>query len=298
MSWFSDPVGTFKAITHTGNGPSGPPLPGAVRPPSTSPITSPINTGPQSPLGALPVAGSSQFTTAQQQAIQSAFSAAGIWDTIKGLGGDVWGVIAGLLPKNADGSIDWGGALKDVGSWVNNNKDTILQGLAAYNAYQRSQKSDEYANKAIEGLTKSYAAKEPLRVAGQAGLLNPQANTPDLSALSTAGQRGSSLTAPLPVAPNATNFTNAQQLAGPLSGNPFAKALPVAHAPTPTPIAPPLPAPPIPVAQIPSTPPITPSPTPAPLPVAPSVIPALNLPAGATQPSGYRKPMSGRIGTR
>ena len=131
--------------------------------------TSPINTGPQSPYGSgSPVSGP-QFTSAQQSALQNALSAAGIWDTIKGLGGDVWAAVSKILPKNADGSIDWGGALKDVGSWVKNNKDTILQGLAAYNNYQRSQKSDEYAQQALAGAKEAYAAKEPLRVAGQAG---------------------------------------------------------------------------------------------------------------------------------
>lgn len=270
--------GIVNGITHFFGGGSSHPTPGAVRPP--------INTAPQSPVSALPVAGASPFTSAQQQQLQNAFSAAGIWDTIANLGGDVWGVVSKLLPKNADGSIDWGGALKDVGSWVKNNKDTLLQGLAAYNAYQRSQKSDEYAQKAIDGLTKSYAAKEPLRVAGQAGLLNPQANTPDLSLLSSAGQRGLSMTAPLPVAPNSTNFSNAQQLAGPQSGNPFAKGLPVASPPTMPSVAPIASPPPTSVAPLPIAPSAPPSPPSTP------AGPGLALP----QPLPiYRTPRSGRI---
>ena len=197
--------------------------------------TSPINTGPQSPYGSgSPVSGP-QFTSAQQSALQNALSAAGIWDTIKGLGGDVWAAVSKILPKNADGSIDWGGALKDVGSWVKNNKDTILQGLAAYNNYQRSQKSDEYAQQALAGAKEAYAAKEPLRVAGQAGLLNPQANAPDLSGLKTQGQAGMQLAAPQPLPLATGNLENAQRLAaGPMSSNPFTKTLPLATAPTPT----------------------------------------------------------------
>lgn len=196
-------------------------------------MTSPaLNTPRPTGTSALPVVGSSPFTSAQQYQLQNALSAAGIWDTIQGLGGDIWGAISKVLPKNADGSVDWGGALKDVGSWVKNNKDTILQGLSAYNNYERSQKSDAYAQKALEGAEKSYAAKQPLRDAGMAGLLNPQANTPDLSALRTQGQSGLGIKAPLPIAAPTTNLNNAQNLAnGPMSPNSFTKPLPVAGTP-------------------------------------------------------------------
>ena len=201
--------------------------------------SSPFNTGPQSPYGVGSPLGVSPFSSAQQSALQNALSAAGIWDTIKGLGGDVWGAINKILPhvKNPDGTeggIDWAGALKDVGSWVKNNKDTILQGLAAYNNYQRSQKSDEYAQQALAGAKEAYAAKEPLRVVGQAGLLNPQANAPDLSGLKTQGQAGLQLAAPQPLPLATGNLENAQRLAaGPMSSNPFTKTLPLATAPTP-----------------------------------------------------------------
>lgn len=247
----------------------------------------PINTGPQMPqtlpLSSTPGAGG--FSPEQQAQLQNAFSAAGVWDTIKNIGGDVWGVIAGLLPKNADGSIDWGGALKDVGSWVKDNKDTILQGLSAINQYQRSQKSDEYAKRALDLATKSYDAKAPLREAGQAGMLNPQANTPDLSALGAQGQAGLGYMAPSPIPLAKGNLANAQQLAG--AGNPFAKRLPLAP-PAPTPQAPAIPT--LPLATMPVKPP-TPG---APIPQTPGAPPTAALPL-APPTQIYRPAQSGKI---
>lgn len=211
--------------------PTGPNSPyGSTPLPGGGPIT-PLPTGPQYPFGANP---GNSFTTSQQQQIQSAFSAAGIWETIQNLGGDIWGAIAKVLPKTADGSIDWGAIGSDVMKWVKENKGTILDGLSAYNQYERSKKSDEYAQKAIEAKQKSYDAKEPLRVAGMAGMLNPQANTPDLSALK-AKANAAPMQMPLPVAPNTTNFQNAQRIAG--SGNPFTQSLPTPNVPGPLPVA-------------------------------------------------------------
>lgn len=213
--------------------------------PSTLPgsqTTLPLNSGPQSPYGSLPL-GSSPFTGAQQSQLQNALSAAGIWDTISGLGGDIWGTISKILPKNADGSIDWGGALKDIGSWVKDNKSVILDGLNAYNSYQRSQKSDEYAKEALDLATQSYAAKQPLRDAGQAGMLDPASKAPDISALRTQGQNGLSLAAPKPLPLATGGLSNAAQIAGgPTSANPFTKALPLAT--TPGPVTPPVGVPP------------------------------------------------------
>lgn len=184
-----------------------------------------------SPTGTTPLPLSSPFTSGQQAQLQNAFSAAGVWDTIKGLGSDVWGVISSVLPKNADGSVNWGAIGSDVVKWVKDNKDTILAGLKAYNDYGRSKKSDEYAQKALDLAEKTYASKEPLRTAGMAGMLNPSANAPDLTSLKTQGQQGATLQlAPLPMASTA-NLANAQSIAGgPSSSNPFARTLPLAPA--------------------------------------------------------------------
>lgn len=209
----------------------------------------PINTGPQAlPLGTGGTAdtGGSPFSSAQQSQLQSALSAAGIWGTIANIGGDVWGTVEKILPKNADGSIDWGGALKDIGSWVKDNKDTILQGLSAVNNYQRTQKSDQYAQQALAGAKEAYDAKAPLRLAGQAGMLNPQANAPDISALRAQGQNGLSIKAPSPLPLATGSLNNAGAIAnGPSSGNPFTKALPIATTPTAPPVAGPSAIPPV-----------------------------------------------------
>lgn len=275
MSWLSKGLGTLTGGL-IGDSPGG-----GVDPRK---FQQPINTGPQTlPIASGPVGGS-PFSSAQQAQLQSALSAAGIWDTVQNIGGDVWGVISKILPKNADGSIDWGGALKDIGSWVKDNKDTILQGLSAVNQYQRSQKSDEYAKKALDLATKSFDEKAPLRAAGQAGMLNPQANAPDISALRAQGQNGLSLQAPTPLPLATGNLNNAQHLAnGPQSSNPFTKALPLA-APNAMPSAPLRPIPPPPVSSGPPTLPIATNPQVQPPHVDPIATPQTPLPTGPLPP--------------
>lgn len=253
----------------------------------------PMNTGPQLPTTtptALPVG--SPFSFAQQSQLQAALSAAGIWGTIQNLGGDIWGTIAKVLPKDANGNIDWGKLGGDIVGWVKNNKDTILSGLNVYNQYQRSQKSDEYAQKAVDLKQKSFDAKEPLRLAGQAGMLNPQANTPDISNLRAMANRAPTQMA-LPVGLNTQNAQNAQRIAGPQSGNPFSTALPVA--PPSTPANGPMPSPSGSGAG-PARPGFTPQPRPVPRPVA--------IPGATAQPLPLspedmmpRPPLSG-IGRR
>lgn len=211
--------------------------------------TSPLNSGPQSPFSSggstLPLSGGG-FTSQQQSEIQNAFSAAGIWDTIQNIGGDVWGAISKILPKNADGSVNWGAIGSDVVKWVRDNKDTIIQGLNAYNSYERSQKSDKYAQQALDAATKEYAGKQPLRDAGQAGMLNPQANTPNLTALGSQGQNATSSRAPMPLPLTTGNLQNAQSMAnGPQSTNPFTRTLPIAPLPPAPPPMPPSVAPPV-----------------------------------------------------
>lgn len=96
---------------------------------------------------------------------------------------------------------------------------TALEGLNIYQSAQNQGKADQYAQNAINGATDAYNAKAPLRALGIAGLQNPGANVPDLS--------------------------NIRQLSTAGSGNPFAKALPVAGAATgfKAPAAPPTAAP-------------------------------------------------------
>lgn len=99
---------------------------------------------------------------------------------------------------------DLGGGIVDI---LKKYGPTALEGLNIYNSAQRQGQSDKYAQDAINGATERFNKQEPLRVAGQAGLLNPSAGTPDLS--------------------------NIRQISTAGSGNPFAKALPVAGAATP-----------------------------------------------------------------
>lgn len=272
MSWLS------AGLSHLFGGGGGPPSPGK--------FTSPMNTGPQSPTGpsggtALP---SSGFTSEQQSAFQSALSAAGIWDTVQSLGGDVWGWV-----KDHVGDIDW----KNVGKWVLDHKKDILDAASAYNAYQRQNKADKLGQEAVDLSKQQYAEKAPLRQAGMAGMLNPQANTPDLSSLKSSIP--TPMQAPLPVAPNQSNLNAAQNIAGPYSGSPFGKAAALPVAPTS-----PMPTTPrpgggggaLPVAPMPTPQPrgFTPS-GPSALPIAPSQ-PARYLINGVTQDASG-KPIQG-----
>jgi hypothetical protein len=162
--------------------------------------TLPVATMPGSAPPGLPAGFNEQ---AFEQQLQTNPDLAGVWDTIKNAGGDVWGTITQFLPKNADGSINWGAVGGDVIGWVKNNASTIVQGVGVYNAAQRQGQADKYAKDAYQQVQDRYAAKEPLRVAGMAGMLDPGKNTPDLTSLRT--------------------------IAGPNSGNPFApKTLPPA----------------------------------------------------------------------
>lgn len=223
-----------------------------------SDTNSPINSGPGMPLGGttLPggggptsgLPGSNKVAAQQQQlafenAIHTNADLAGIWDTIKNAGGDVWGIVSKVLPKNADGSVDWGKIGGDVVGFIKNNYKDILAGLSAYNSYQRQDKADALGQKAFDLATERYKTQEPLRIAGQAGMLDPSKSTPDLSQLGAMSQNGLTQQAALPLAAPKTNLNNAQQIAGPNSGNPFApkgpSALPIASAPTmPAPMAP------------------------------------------------------------
>lgn len=129
-----------------------------------------------------------------------------------GGGGSAGGDVAGGDDPSSDNPDGGGGFdLGDLGGGIvdilKKYGPTALEGLNIYNSAQRQGQSDKYAQDAINGATERFNKQEPLRVAGQAGLLNPSAGTPDLS--------------------------NIRQISTAGSGNPFAKALPVAGAAAP-----------------------------------------------------------------
>ena len=136
--------------------------------------------------------------------------AGSIWSTIIGLGEDIGKAVIAILPKNKDGSINWSAVTGDVFKGA-------LTTASAVGQYQRQQQSNTYANEALNGIKGTpftgaignYAANQPLRDAGRAGMLAPGSRTPNLTPL--------------------------QNLAGANSGNPFANALPLA---APKPVAP------------------------------------------------------------
>lgn len=186
----------------------------------------------------------------QQSAMQNP-DLAGVIQTIEGWGGDVKDAITGLLPKNADGSIDWGKVGKDVGSYIKNNASTILSGLNAYNQYERQNKSDALAQDAFNTAKQQYADKQPLRDAGMAGMLDPSKNAPDLTQLGKLATAGSAITAPKPIPLAGSGVSNLQSVA---ANNPFAPQKPIPLAGGPSNSTPQAPATPIPLAPQPYVP--------------------------------------------
>lgn len=115
------------------------------------------------------------------------------------------GAIAGL-PGGAEllSALKAGAAgLGDVLDFLKGHSGDLLGAANVAEAALREQKADKYANQAFNTASDAYNAKAPLRMAGISGMLKP--TTPDTSAL--------------------------RSLAGPLSGNPFARSLPMAQAP-------------------------------------------------------------------
>jgi hypothetical protein len=238
--------------------------------------------GSGNPLGgsspSLPIAGgrSSGLSQLQQNQLYNAArnspDLAGIFQTIGDDVGKVGDFLGQFLPHSQDGSIDWGKVGGDIVGFLHDNAKTIINGLSAYEQYQRQGKADAYLQQALNGIPgtdykgaiANYSAKQPLRDAGQAGMLNPRANTPDLSALKTQGQAGAGLTASLPISnPNqAQGMTNLRNIAGSGSGNPFASSLPVASASQPSlpSVTPPRQPPALPIG--PQSPSLNPVPTP------------------------------------
>lgn len=127
----------------------------------------------------------------------------GVWQTIQGLGGDVWGVLTSFLPKNPDGSINWGAVGTDVVKWVKDNAQTIIEGAGAVANYQRQQKADDYAKQGLELAKQRFAENAPLRDAGRSGMLNPTANAPDLSGLRSISSVNPFSKGPIPLTPHA-----------------------------------------------------------------------------------------------
>ena len=99
-----------------------------------------------------------------------------------------------------------GGVAGGVGSFLKDNSGSLLEGANVAEAALRQQQATNYAKQALQTAQDAYGAKAGLRSAGIAGMLNPSANAPNLSPL--------------------------RSLAGAGSGNPFARGLPMAGAPT------------------------------------------------------------------
>ncbi len=238
MSWLSQAIGGIE--NHLGVG-------GSPQPPTPLKLgVTPGNSGAPN----VPGAGGAPTVMNQQSAVNAAMQnpdLSGVLGTIASIGGDVAGFLGQFFPKNADGSINWGGIAGDIGSFLSQHKGDILAAASVYESAQRQGKADKYGQMAIDSATKAYDAKAPLRDAGIAGMLDPSKGAPDLSALKLeAGQTGQQR-APLPMA-GGSNLSNIQTVAGSGSGNPFAKALPMAQAPQMPQVPKPAQAPPLPMA--------------------------------------------------
>lgn len=81
--------------------------------------------------------------------------------------GPLGGFAKGLLPKDADGSVNWGSVLGNAAKYG-------LPALGAVQASRTQGKADAYRDKAIKLAEAEYAAKAPLRTMGMAGLTDPR----------------------------------------------------------------------------------------------------------------------------
>lgn len=172
-------------------------------PPVNIPANGP-NTNPYG-FGTKPTGQQTSVQTNSPQPVYPGLDPSG-GSTIGDSGGgiDLGSIGGGILDfvKNHGGDI-----LSAIGDFA---KQHGTDALAAYNVYlaaQRQAQADKYSQGALEGTQDRFNAKAPLRALGIAGLSNPGANTPDLS--------------------------NIRQMSTAGSGNPFAKALPVAGAAAP-----------------------------------------------------------------
>lgn len=252
MSWLSD--GIHFVENHLGGSPKpdptkfadGTPVPNTNSPITSSPTSSlpPIPMAPSSGLSSSVPPGDAQNLQAFQQAAMSNPDLAGVIQTIEGWGGDVAGAIEDFVNKNGG----WLAVGKDVAGFISSHAKDILAGLSAYNSYERQQKADQLGQQAVTDAKAQYAAQQPLRDAGMAGMLDPSKNAPNLTQLGKAATAGQALQAPQPI-PVGGNISNVQAAAG---NNPFApKPIPLAGSP---PSNTPPPAPPIPMAPTPYVP--------------------------------------------
>lgn len=162
--------------------------------------------------GALPIAGG-PASTGQTMSAQGTDPSTDPYGTAGGDGSGAVGQDAG----NAGGSgVDWGSLISAAGSvagavasFAKQYGTTALEAWNIYNAAQRQTQADTYAKQALSTEQGAYDAKAPLRTSGIAGMLNPAARAPNLS--------------------------NLKQLTTAGSGNPFAKALPIAGVGTQSP---------------------------------------------------------------
>lgn len=190
MSWYNslgDFVGDVKAIA-TGHNPANQAPPQNI---PTGPNTLPVAPQPKS---------TGQGTTMSTQPVYPTIP---VGDPSSGDdgsdgGSSIFGEILGFVKNHA------GDIVSALGDFAKKYGTTALEAYNIYQAAQRQAKSDQYGQDALNTSKDAYNAKAPLRASGIAGLLDPKAGTPDLSAITK------------------LSTTN--------SGNPFARggALPVA----------------------------------------------------------------------
>ena len=120
------------------------------------------------------------------------------------------GGASGSGSSGGSSGTDWTGLLSSLGSdavnFIKSYGGDVVAGLAAYEAYHRSQQADQYAQQAGTAANQSWNAKAPIRAMGISGLLGSGKGNPFASATG------------MPVAngPTGTNGTN--QTGGNYSG--------------------------------------------------------------------------------
>jgi hypothetical protein len=95
-------------------------------------------------------------------------------DQVKGGGQDSRGWLDKLTGGNGIG-----GAIGNIGGFINDHKDTALGAAALAESYKNSRKADDYRKQGLNFANDSWKAREGLRKVGVAGMMNE--TRPDLS---------------------------------------------------------------------------------------------------------------------
>lgn len=213
---WGDFVGDVKSIA-TGHNPANQAPPQHIPTGPTGPNTLPVAPQPKS---------TGQGTTMSTQPVYPTLP---VDDPSSGDGSDggnsIFGEIIGFVKNHA------GDIASALGDFAKKYGTTALEAYNIYQAAQRQAKSDQYGQDALNTSKDAYNAKAPLRASGIAGLMDPKANTPDLSritALSTSKSgnpfaRGGAL----PVAP--LNPMQHPEVAQPTDSHPTIPIAPPQH---------------------------------------------------------------------